>query len=174
MGDGGAVTTNDDELAKTISAIRNYGSHEKYENIYKGMNSRLDELQAAFLRIKLKYLDSENKKRAEVAGRYLSEIKNQQVLLPYTETFNIHAWHLFVVRVAHREHFQQYLTEHQIQTLIHYPVAPHRQLAYKEFSYLSFPITERIHREVISLPISPVMTKMEVDVVISAVNGYKE
>ena len=173
IGDGGAITTNDDELANTISAIRNYGSFKKYENIYKGMNSRLDELQAAFLSIKLKRLDTDNAQRNLVANRYLNEIKNTAVVLPYVENSNSPVWHLFVVRVKNRVHFQQYLTDNSIQTLIHYPIAPHHQQAYKELSNLSFPITEKMHNEVISLPISQVMSSEEIDKVITMVNGYQ-
>ncbi len=172
LGDGGAITTNNDELASVILALRNYGSFKKYENIYKGINSRLDELQAAFLRIKLKYLQNDNEKRNDIAGKYLMEINNPEIGLPVIESTNISVWHLFVVRVKNREAFQQYLSDNDIQTVIHYPIAPHQQLAYKEFASLSFPITEQIHKEVISLPISPIMTDEEVDYVISKVNNY--
>lgn len=172
LGDAGAVTTNDEELAKTISALRNYGSHKKYENIYKGINSRLDEIQAPLLSIKLKYLDEENKRRAAVANRYLNNIRNTQVKLPFTYASNISVWHLFVVRVEKRETFQQYLADNGIQTVIHYPIPPHHQQAYTEFNHVLFPITERIHKEVISLPISPVMTDEEVSKVISFINTY--
>jgi len=173
LGDAGAITTDDSELAETISAIRNYGSHEKYKNLYKGVNSRLDELQAAFLTVKLKYLDSEIMKRNEFATRYLSEINNLFVKLPFIETFNKHVWHLFVVRLADRTEFQNYLAENGIQTVIHYPIAPHKQVAYKELYNTSLPITELIHNEVISLPISHVMNDEEVSEVINVVNKFK-
>lgn len=174
LGDAGAVTTNDDELADVLLALRNYGSHKKYENRYKGINSRLDELQAAFLRVKLKRLDADNQRRRDIAARYRKEINNPKVVLPQVEgTENDHVWHLFVVRIALREQFQQYLSEKGIQTLIHYPTPPHKQEAYKELNLLSFPLTEAIHREVVSLPISPVMTDNEVAYVIDAVNCFE-
>jgi dTDP-4-amino-4,6-dideoxygalactose transaminase len=172
LGDGGAITTNNDELANVILALRNYGSFKKYENIYKGINSRLDELQAAFLRVKLKYLQKDNERRNDIAGRYLREMNNPEIGLPFIESENISVWHLFVVRVKNRKAFQQYLSDNDIQTVIHYPIAPHQQLAYKEFASLSFPITEQIHKEVISLPISPIMTDEEVKFVINVVNAF--
>ena len=172
LGDAGAVTTSDETLAKTISALRNYGSHKKYENSYKGINSRLDEFQAPFLSFKLQRLDEENSRRTGIAKRYLTEIKNPKVVLPLIEDSNRAVWHLFVVRVAEREAFQSYLTDEGVQTVIHYPIAPHHQLAYKEFAEMTFPITEKIHQEVISLPISPVMTEEEVEEVIEAVNKW--
>ncbi len=173
LGDGGAITTNDDKLAEILISLRNYGSQKKYENIYKGINSRLDEVQAAFLSIKLKYLDAENEKRRTIANRYLNGIKNKKISLPGVENFNIPVWHVFVVRTKDRNKFQEYLTKNGIQTVIHYPKAPHHQLAFKELAHLSLPITEQIHKEVISLPISPLMTMEEVDYVIEKVNGYE-
>jgi dTDP-4-amino-4,6-dideoxygalactose transaminase len=172
LGDGGAITTNDDELAEVISALRNYGSHKKYENIYKGTNSRLDELQAAFLRIKLAQLDADNLKRNHVANTYLAHIKNPLVQLPSIDANNKHVWHLFVVRVIDRSAFQSFLLAHGIQTVIHYPIAPNHQIAYKELASLNLPITEKIHQEVISLPISQVMTEEEVNEVIRVVNLF--
>ena len=172
LGDAGAVTTSDEELAKTISALRNYGSQKKYENLYKGINSRLDEFQAPFLSIKLKKLDDENSRRSEIATDYLMGITNPKVLLPFISNFNISVWHLFVVRVTEREAFQNYLADKGIQTVIHYPIAPHHQLAYKEFADIKFPLTEKIHQEVISLPISPVMTEEEIEKVVEAVNKW--
>lgn len=172
LGDGGAVTTNDSELAAVISVIRNYGSQIKYENIFKGINSRLDELQAAFLRVKLKYLSAENNRRKEIATMYLEGINNSRISLPQLLEYNAHVWHLFVVRVKNRELFQNYLQQNGIQTVIHYPVPPHKQLAYKELSVLSLPITELIHQEVVSLPISPVMTNDEVSYIIEVINQY--
>ncbi len=173
LGDGGAITTNDDELAKVLSALRNYGSYEKYKNIYKSVNSRLDELQAAFLSIKLDKLDGDNEQRRLIAKRYLSEIKNENVELPFYSGKKDHVFHLFVVKVKNRSHFQQYLTDKKIQTVIHYPIPPHKQEAYAEWNNLSFPITEKIHDTVISLPISQVMKNDEVDYIIKAVNDYK-
>ncbi len=172
LGDGGAITTDDENLAEVISAMRNYGSHKKYENIYKGSNSRLDELQAAFLRIKLKDLDNANEKRRAVANIYLSKIKNKHIILPVELQNNKHVWHVFVVRVINRDNFQKYLNEKGIQTVIHYPIPPHKQLAYKELSGLSLPIAEKIHNEVIGLPISPVMTIEQINYIIDVVNNY--
>lgn len=172
LGDGGAITTNDDKLAEVISALRNYGSHKKYENIYKGTNSRLDELQAAFLRIKLKQLDADNNQRNEVANKYLAHITNPLVQLPIVSLGNNHVWHLFVIRVKNRNEFQSFLLSHGIQTVIHYPIAPNDQTAYKELADFSFPITEKIHQEVISLPISQVITTDEVNEVIKVVNLF--
>jgi len=172
LGDGGAVTTQDDALAEAITAFRNYGSHKKYHNLYKGINSRLDEIQAPVLTIKLKYLDQENERRAQVASAYLEKIHNPAVRLPKVATYGIPAWHLFVVRVKERDRFQKHLADAKIQTVIHYPVPPHHQPAYKAWNHLSFPITEAIHREVVSLPISPVLQQEEVEKVIEVVNSY--
>lgn len=176
LGDAGAVTTNDDELAKSIRAIANYGSNQKYVNIYQGLNSRLDELQATVLDVKLKYINQENARRREIAEYYLQNIKNDKIVLPiFHLPFTIHqdhVWHLFVIRTSEREKLQSYLTEKGIQTLVHYPIPPHKQEAYKEWNHLSLPITEKIHQEVLSLPISPVMTDEEVEKVIALVNKY--
>jgi dTDP-4-amino-4,6-dideoxygalactose transaminase len=172
LGDGGAITTNDDNLADIILALRNYGSHKKYENIYKGVNSRLDELQAAFLRIKLKDLDNANEKRRLVANQYLLNINNKNIVLPVELQNNKHVWHVFAVRVSNRDDFQKYLSDKGIQTVIHYPIPPHKQLAYSELNVVSYPVSEKIHNEIISLPISPVMTKEQVDYVIEVVNNY--
>ena len=173
LGDAGAVTTKDDELAKSIRALANYGSNVKYVNIYQGLNSRLDEIQAAVLDVKLKYIDAENEKRREIASRYWAEIKNPSLILPENpQDAKEHVWHLFVVRTKEREKFQNYLTENGVQTLIHYPIPPHKQQAYKEMNDLTFPITEQIHDEVLSLPISPVMQDEEVEKVINTLNLY--
>ena len=172
MGDAGAVTTNDEALYNKIKAIANYGSDRKYHHIYKGTNSRLDELQAGILDVKLQYLDDDNNKRREIAKYYREHIKNPLITLPQTNDEKSHVWHVFVIRVKERERFQQYLTDNGIQTVIHYPTAPHKQEAYKEYSALSLPITEQIHREVISLPISPVMTSEEVETVVRIVNEF--
>lgn len=172
LGDGGAVTTNDDELAAKLRAIANYGSHKKYCNLYKGVNSRLDELQAGILDVKLKYLDKDNEKRREIAKFYLENIKNPNIILPKAEDDQSHVWHVFVVRVQNREKFQEYLTQNEVQTLIHYPTPPHKQEAYKEWNHLSFPITEEIHNTIISLPISPVMTDEEVKKVVEVINEW--
>jgi dTDP-4-amino-4,6-dideoxygalactose transaminase len=172
IGDAGAVTTNDKELTETIKALRNYGSHKKYENLYLGINSRLDELQAGLLSVKLKQLDEETDTRRAIAERYCAEITNPKIILPNLPADrNEHAWHLFIIQVENREDFQQALLDKNIQTLIHYPIPPHKQKAYKEWNNLSFPISEKIHREVLSLPISPVMTTDEVSKVIEAANS---
>lgn len=173
LGDAGAVTTSDDELAQTIRALANYGSNQKYVNIYQGLNSRLDEIQAAVLGVKLKYIDAENSRRKEIAKRYIAEIKNLNILLPENPANEAeHVWHLFVIRTESREQLQNYLTENGVQTLIHYPIPPHKQEAYKDWNNLSFPITEQIHDEVLSLPISPVMSDEEIENVISICNHY--
>lgn len=174
LGDGGAVTTNDDELAEKLRALRNYGSHEKYKNLFKGVNSRLDEIQAAILRVKLKYLDKDNEKRRRIAEYYLNNIKNEKVILPLIENGDrlSHVWHLFVIRVDDRERFQAYLNEHEIQTVIHYPIPPHKQKAYQEWNNCVFSISEQIHQMVISLPISPVLSFEDVQKIVEVVNRY--
>ena len=182
LGDGGAVTTNDDELAKKVRALRNYGSDVKYHFPYRGTNSRLDEIQAAWLRVKLPHLDADNARRAEIAARYCREIVNPAIVLPIplnqtikqsnNQTILTNVWHVFPVRVERRDAFQAYLTEKGVQTVIHYPIPPHRQPAYTEWHDLKLPITEKIHETIISLPISPVMTDDEVAEVIAAVNAW--
>jgi dTDP-4-amino-4,6-dideoxygalactose transaminase len=172
LGDAGAITTNDSELAKVLFSLRNYGSEVKYHNDYMGVNSRLDELQAAFLNVKLPHLDQENKRRREIAQRYLSEIKNPKIALPFYDNSQNHVFHLFVIRTKNRTELQNYLTENGIQTQIHYPIPPHKQKALKDFNHLSFPITEQIHNEVLSLPMSPVLTEEEVGFVIEILNRW--
>lgn len=172
LGDAGAVTTNDDELATTIFSLRNYGSEAKYQNDFIGVNSRLDELQAAFLNVKLPNLDSDNEKRMVIANRYLTTITNPKIVLPEFNGGPHHVFHLFVIRTEKREALQKYLKENGIATLIHYPIPPHRQKALSAWNDLSFPITEKIHREVLSIPISPVMTEEEVDFVVKILNDY--
>jgi dTDP-4-amino-4,6-dideoxygalactose transaminase len=172
LGDGGAVITNDEVLANVIKNIANYGSQIKYYNEYIGINSRLDELQAAFLSVKLPYLDEENDKRRAVAKRFLTEIKNDKIVLPYWDYSNNHVFHVFVIRVKDRSNFQKYLLNNGIQTLIHYPVAPHKQKALNQFNKLSLPITEKIHDEIISIPISPVINNQEVDLIVNVLNKY--
>ena len=174
IGDAGALTTNDKELTETIKALRNYGSHKKYENLYQGINSRLDELQAGLLSVKLKYLDAETDVRRTIAERYNDEILNPLIILPQLPADrNEHAWHLYVIQVNNREKFQQLLAEKGVQTLIHYPIPPHKQKAYKEWNNHSYPISEKMHREVVSLPISPVMSADEVSKVIEVANNVK-
>lgn len=171
LGDAGCITTNDDLLASKIRALANYGSHKKYENLYAGLNSRLDELQAGILDIKLKHLDDDNQKRKEIADFYMKNIKNENIILP---KINIdHVWHLFVIRTKFRDKLQKYLNENNVQTIIHYPIPPHKQECYKDFNNLSLPITEQIHNEVLSLPISPVMTQDEIKQVVEVINDWK-
>lgn len=184
LGDAGAVTTNDELLAQTIRALGNYGSYKKYENLYQGINSRLDEMQAALLRVKLKHLDAETQRRQHIAAMYIQSIINKKITLPTTPnsldytngnltlTREDCVWHLFVISTTEREKLQTYLTEQGIQTLIHYPIAPHHQKAYQDWTNQSHPITETIHKQVISLPISPVMTDDHVKQVIEVVNAY--
>lgn len=172
LGDAGAVVTNDEKLASIIKKLRNYGSETKYYNDFIGINSRLDEIQAAFLNVKLPNLDSDNEKRRAIAKRYITEIKNNEIILPHWDFSNNHVFHLFVIRTENRTELQQYLLKSEIQTLIHYPVPPHRQKALPDWNNLSFPITEKIHNEVLSLPMSPVLTEDEVDFVIKALNNF--
>ncbi|MBF4443451.1 DegT/DnrJ/EryC1/StrS family aminotransferase, partial [Vibrio anguillarum] len=171
-GDAGAVTTNDPELASTISALRNYGSHEKYRNIFKGLNSRLDEIQAAMLRVKLRYLDDEISLRRKVASRYLNEVRNPLIKVPLVEDDNAHVWHLFVVVVEDRDKLVEHLSENQIQSLIHYPIPPHKQEAYMEWNNSAFPLSEKMHKQVLSLPLSSVLDKSEIDKVIDVLNSF--
>lgn len=173
LGDAGAITTNDPQLAETLRALRNYGSHEKYKNLFKGVNSRLDEIQAAFLSVKLKYLDQHTEIRRNITAQYLEGIKNPKVQLPHVVHRDQHVWHLFVVRCFERAKLQEHLKNNGIQTLVHYPIPPHKQDAYKEYQSLSLPITEMIHAEVLSLPLSPAMSQEDVLKVIDAVNSYK-
>ena len=172
LGDGGAVTTNDSELAKTIQSLRNYGSETKYYNDYVGINSRLDELQAAFLNVKLPFLDIENEKRRIIAKRYLSEIKNDKIILPFWNLSKNHVFHLFVIRTQNRINLQEYLHQNSIQTVIHYPIPPHNQKALSAWNHLSFPVSQKIHDEVLSLPISPVLTMDEVSHIVAILNQY--
>jgi dTDP-4-amino-4,6-dideoxygalactose transaminase len=177
LGDAGAMTTNDAELARTVRALGNYGSHKKYENIFQGVNSRLDEMQAAFLRVKLQHLDVETRVRQAIAVAYAQGIHNPLVRLPTdrhatVENLGHHAFHLFVVRVQQRTAFQDYLKAAGIDTLIHYPIPPHQQKAYKAYSGLQLPLTEVIHQEVVSLPIGPTMQQAQVQAVIAACNAY--
>ena len=177
LGDAGAITTNDAELAQTLRALRNYGSHEKYKNLFVGVNSRLDEIQAAMLDVKLKNLDAEVNHRRTIAKMYLEGIKNPELSLPLTDTdasqYDQHVWHLFVVRSENREALQQYLAENGVQTLIHYPIPPHKQHAYKEWNNLSYPISEKIHNEVMSLPMGPTLSLDDVQKVIQLCNSFK-
>ena len=186
LGDSGAVTTNDDELAKVIRALANYGSNKKYVNDYQGLNSRLDEIQAAFLNVKLKYLDTENKRRSEIAYYYCENITHPAIILPNSNHYSLfdtlneaggylslsHVWHIFIIRTSSRDKLQKYLAEKGIQTLIHYPIPPHKQMAFKKWNELSFPITEKIHLEVLSLPIGPVTLQKEIETIVSCINKF--
>ena len=172
LGDAGAVTTNDASLARAIKKLRNYGSSSKYVNELLGVNSRLDELQASFLSVKLPVLDSDNSARRDIARAYIKGITNPKVVLPAYDGSKNHVFHLFVVQVATRDHFQDYLKNKGIGTLIHYPIPPHHQQALKEFDTLQFPVSEKIHQQVISLPMSPVMTQAQIEKVINVVNAY--
>ena len=180
LGDAGAITTNDPELAEMVRALGNYGSRKKYVNEFQGLNSRLDEMQAAFLEVKLKYIDKENQYRRQLASLYLNGIKNEQVVLPVPNNASFdfennqeHVWHLFVIRHSQRAKLQQYLEQKGIQTLIHYPIPPNKQKAYKELNSIDYPITNVIHEEVLTLPLSPVMTMQEAETVIHAINSFK-
>jgi dTDP-4-amino-4,6-dideoxygalactose transaminase len=182
LGDSGAVTTNNDELATVVRALANYGSTKKYVNDFQGLNSRLDEIQAAFLNIKLKYIDAGNQRRREIAQYYCKNIKNQSLILPNSENFSIftipyslsHVWHLFVIRSKGRVNLQQYLSKQGIQTIIHYPIPPHKQLAYRNWNNETYNITEKISNEVLSLPISPTMFFDETKIVVDAINSYSD
>jgi dTDP-4-amino-4,6-dideoxygalactose transaminase len=173
IGDAGAITTNDADLAETLKALRNYGSHKKYENIYQGQNSRLDEVQAALLLVKLKSLDNDTQIRQCIANRYLQEIQNNLIVKPDVLHKDAHVWHLFVIRCENREKLQNYLSLHGVQTLIHYPIPPHKQKAYDNYKELQLPVSERIHAQILSLPISPVMKEDEINYVIKIINEYK-
>jgi dTDP-4-amino-4,6-dideoxygalactose transaminase len=172
LGDGGAVTTNDDVLATTVRSLANYGSSEKYIFKYKGLNSRLDELQAAVLSVKLKHLDSDNAKRKEVARFYIDNINHPLIHLPKVKDWDAHVFHIFPVLCSHRDKLQDYLTMNAIQTLIHYPVPPHKQICYEDYSCLSLPVTEKIHNEELSLPISQVLTTQENEYIVNVINQW--
>lgn len=174
LGDGGAILTRDGALADHLRGLRNYGSSLKYHNRWQGPNSRLDELQSAFLRIKLRCLDSDNARRREISMRYRNEIRHPTIALPRVAgDESTHVWHLFVVRVPDREAFVRHLSDSGVQTVVHYPIPPHRQECYPALHSLQLPLTEAIHREVVSLPISPVMADDEVDRVINACNAFR-
>jgi dTDP-4-amino-4,6-dideoxygalactose transaminase len=180
LGDAGAVTTNDHQMAEVIRALGNYGSRKKYFNDYQGINSRLDEIQAAVLKVKLKRLDADNHRRREIAQYYCENIKNPVIVLPnnnnsslFTFPFSLsHVWHLFVIRTSERDRLQKYLLENRIETLIHYPIPPHKQKAYSGWNSYSFKITENIHQNILSLPISPVMKNNEIEKIVSCLNTF--
>lgn len=180
LGDAGAVTTDDNNLAAVVRALGNYGSSKKYVNDYQGLNSRMDEIQAAVLRVKLARLDADNQKRREVAAFYIQNIHHPDIMLPVNLEAasdviedKSHVWHLFIIRCQHRERLQQYLDDNGIQTLIHYPIPPHKQQAYRQWHAQSYPITEQIHREVLSLPMSPVMSQEDIKTIVGTINEWK-
>lgn len=172
LGDGGGVTSNDLDLLEKVKALGNYGSDRKYHHIYKGVNSRLDEIQAAVLDVKLKYLDEDNTRRREIASYYRRNIKNPQIILPDVSDELSHVWHLFVIRCEARDRLAKYLENNGIQTNIHYPTPPHLQGAYQEWNTLPFPITEKLHKEVLSLPISPTLTNEEANKIVEVLNEW--
>ena len=172
FGDAGAVTTNDQELAKVIRAIANYGSTKKYVFKYIGRNSRLDEIQAAVLNVKLKYLDEDVAIRKEVAKYYIDNVRNPKIIVPIVNDWDSHAFHIFPIRCTQRDELQKYLADNGVQTIIHYPIPPHKQECYKEWNNLSFPITEQIHNEELSLPMSSVILKKEQKIVIDLLNIF--
>lgn len=190
LGDAGAVTTNDGQLAEIVRALGNYGSKQKYVNDYQGLNSRLDEIQAAFLNVKIKYIDNENQRRREIAQYYCENIKNPSISLPINYSHEqtslkndlsqkmhcapSHVWHLFVIRTHDRKKLQDYLANNGIQTLIHYPIPPHKQLAYIYWNLLSYEITEKINAEVLSLPISPISTIEDTKNICQLINSWRE
>ncbi len=172
LGDGGIVTTNDEELANTIRALGNYGSYKKYENLYKGTNSRLDEIQAAMLRVKLKHLDNEIKHRREIAHYYLDNIKNKNIILPTVRENDNHVWHVFVIRSNNRDKLHKLFTDNGVHTLIHYPIPPHKQGAYSEWKDENYPISEKIHEQVLSLPISGVQNLEDSKKIVNILNQW--
>ena len=172
FGDAGAVTTNDDQLAEVVRTLANYGSSHKYIFDYQGLNSRLDEIQAAILQVKLRHLDKDNERRKEIARYYIENITNPAIITPEVKDWDANVFHIFPIRCKQRDELQQYLAEKDVQTIIHYPVPPHKQACYREWNNLSFPITEQIHREELSLPISQVLTDAEAEMVVKIVNSF--
>ncbi len=172
LGDAGAVTTNDDELAAAVRALANYGSSRKYVMDYCGRNSRLDEIQAAILDVKLSHLEEDIEIRKQVARYYIDNIRHPDIITPIFDNWERHVFHLFPVRCSRRDELQKYLTDNGIQTVIHYPIPPHKQKCYQEWNSLSFPVTEKIHDEELSLPISPVMTEEEIMKVVEVINKF--
>lgn len=172
LGDGGAVTTNDHDLAEAVRALGNYGSRKKYENLFKGVNSRLDELQAAFLRVKLAHLEKEIARRQEIARFYRKNITNEKVVLPSVSDESCHVWHLFVVRSSARDALQKYLQANGIQTMVHYPIPPHKQAAFPELRHRALPVTELIHDQVLSLPIYACLDNKDVEKIVAVINDW--
>ena len=172
LGDAGAVTTNDDQLSETIKFLRNYGSQTKYINKYRGVNSRMDEMQAAILLVKLKCLDQNNKVRRKIAEYYIDNIINDNLILPLRQNDESHVWHLFVIRTEKRDTFQKYLRKNGIETLIHYPIPPYKQEAYKSYNSHNYPITEKIHKTILSIPLNTALTENEIKRIVSVCNQY--
>ncbi len=172
LGDGGCITTNDKELADKVRELRNYGSNQKYIHNEKGFNSRLDELQASILSVKLPYLDKWNKDRRRIASRFNNEIKNEKIKLPVENVDNYHVYHQYVVQVDDRENFQEYLKKYDIPTMVHYPRAIHKQKAYEEFNKLDLPIAEELASKVVSLPMYYGLSDEEINYIIDKINKY--
>lgn len=172
LGDGGAVTTDDEELARTVRTLANYGSAQKYVFKYTGRNSRLDEIQAAVLDVKLLHLDADNVRRKEIARYYIENIRNPRIIMPQVKDWDAHVFHIFPVRCPQRDPLQKYLADNGVQTIIHYPIPPHQQECYREWNALSFPVTEQIHQEELSLPISPVMRNEDAEYVVEILNRF--
>ena len=172
FGDAGAVTTNDKHMSEVVRTLANYGSSHKYIFDYQGLNSRLDEIQAAILQVKLRHLDKDNERRKEIARYYIENITNPAIITPEVKDWDANVFHIFPIRCGQRDELQKYLAEKDVQTIIHYPVPPHKQACYREWNNLSFPITEQIHREELSLPISQVLTDAEAEMVVKIVNSF--
>ena len=172
LGDAGAVTTDDRELADAVRSLANYGSTRKYVFKYKGRNSRLDEIQAAVLDVKLKHLDEDNLRRRRVAQYYMENIRNPEIVLPKVADWDAHVFHIFSIRTERRDELQKYLAENGIQTVIHYPIPPHRQECYREWNGLSFPITEKIHDEELSLPMGPAISQSDLNIIVTIINIF--
>ena len=172
MGDGGAVTTDDDRIAQAVRSLGNYGSSRKYVFDYRGRNSRLDEIQAAILSVKLRHLDADNSRRQAIANYYYDHIDNPLITLPVRLPDENNVYHIFPVFCEQRDLLQQHLTEQGIQTAIHYPIPPHRQACYADWNALSLPVTERMHQTELSIPISPVLSDGDARKVVEAVNSF--
>ena len=172
LGDGGAITTNDDKLAKVVRAVANYGSSKKYVFDYCGRNSRLDEIQAAILDVKLSHLEEDIALRKQVAKYYIDNIRHPDIIIPNIDNWESHVFHLFPIRCSRRDELQKYLIEKGVQTIIHYPIPPHKQKCYKEWNRIELPITEKIHNEELSIPISSVMTEEEIRKVVEVINNF--
>ena len=177
LGDAGAVTTNDDLLANTLRALRNYGSHEKYKNLYRGVNSRLDEIQAACLSVKLKYLEEQTSHRRQIADLYTRAIVNPCIVLPVNGDFDTlknssHVWHVYTVMCEQRDALQKHLLDQGVQTLIHYPIPPHHQKAYSNLCDVSLPVSEKIHQQILSLPMGPTLSLSDAEAVAQACNSF--